>query len=113
MVTVGLPAADPAAAVVRPMTIATASETAYAAFAARRVCFRTTAPPFGRRFAYLRRTLRFRFRSGRHEFRYKTEQNCCEQSQCRDAVRGADDALQAVARLVDDDLAEAAAAGDC
>src|SRR3954454_14731655 len=94
------------------MTIATASEIAYAALAARRVCFRTTCPP-SNSVGLSSLSLRARFRSTRGPPLDETEQYRGQQRQCRNAEGCADDAGKAITRLVDDDLAEPAAAGDC
>src|SRR4051812_18150090 len=113
MVTVGFAAGDavPAPAAIRPMTIATASEIAYAALAARRLCFRTTCPP-SKSVGLPSLSLRFRFRSARRHPLNETEQYGGREGQRGDAERGGDHAFEAVTRLVDDDLAESAATRD-
>ena len=104
------PVAGRASAGERPITIATPSEIANAALAARRVCFLITAPP-SRSLAGAT-TLAARMPLGVIARLQREQHDPHSRRERHHAERRAEHAREPVARLVDDDVAEPAAAGD-
>ena len=98
------------AAANKPRTIATPSEIANAALAALRVCLRITATPFET--VGSPTTLVPRRPLGVTAICNAEEADEDRRGESHHAERGAEHAREPVARLVDDDVAEPAAAGD-
>src|SRR5579884_1929473 len=109
IVTVGVAVCE--ARAVLPMSSATPSAIANAALAARRVCFRSIPDSLRWRTLTLG-TLDRGDRSTRGRPADRGEQTADRECERGDPERGGDDAGEPVARLVEDDLAEAAAACD-
>src|SRR2546421_5184653 len=99
------------AAANKPIRIATPSEIANAAFAARRVCLRITSTPFELSREVIDETSTPKA-PGRYGNLQSEEGEKHGRRQSHDADRGAEHPGKPIARLVDDDVAEAAASRD-